>query len=89
MGGTLHASKRHHRGASGGKLGNSPTTLTYIFNIRQGVKYALNPDSEASRLVNGRELTAYDVEHTFHRLLGNKLTGTEFSARPNLNASVG
>ena len=36
----------------------TPDPLTYIFHIRQGVHYALDPDSEASRLVNGRELTA-------------------------------
>ncbi len=48
----------------------TPDPLTYIFHIRQGVHYALNPDSDASRLVNGRELTANDVEHSFHRYLG-------------------
>ena len=33
-----------------------PDDTTLIFNIRQGVHYALDPDSEASRLVGGREL---------------------------------
>lgn len=33
----------------------------WIVHIRQGVHYALNPDSEASRLVNGREFTADDA----------------------------
>ena len=42
----------------------TPDPLTYVFHIRQGVRYALNPDSEASRLVNGRELTADDVAFT-------------------------
>ena len=32
-----------------------------IFHIRKGMHYALNPNSEASRLVNGREITADDV----------------------------
>jgi peptide/nickel transport system substrate-binding protein len=32
-----------------------------IFKIRQGVHWGLNPNSEASRLVNGREFTADDV----------------------------
>ncbi|MBI4267735.1 MAG: ABC transporter substrate-binding protein [Chloroflexi bacterium] len=32
-----------------------------ILHIRKGIRWALNPDSEASRLVNGRELTADDV----------------------------
>ena len=48
----------------------TPDPLSYIFHIRQGLHYALDPDSEASRLVAGRELTAEDVEHSFHRLLG-------------------
>ena len=34
---------------------------TIVYQIRQGIHYALNPASEASRLVNGRELTADDV----------------------------
>ena len=45
----------------------TPDPLTYIFHIRQGVHYALDPDSEASRLVNGRELTADDVVYTYQR----------------------
>ena len=44
-----------------------PDPLTYIFHIRQGVHYALDPDSEASRLVNGRELTADDVVYSIQR----------------------
>ncbi len=35
--------------------------VTITVAVRQGVHYALNPDSEASRLVNGREMTADDV----------------------------
>ncbi|MDE0025539.1 MAG: ABC transporter substrate-binding protein [Spirochaetaceae bacterium] len=46
-----------------------PDPLTYIINVRQGVHYALDPDSEASRLVGGRELTADDVVFNFHRQL--------------------
>ena len=45
----------------------TPDPLTYVFRIRQGVHYALDPDSEASRLVNGRELTADDVVYTYQR----------------------
>ena len=45
----------------------TPDPLTYIFHIRQGVHYALDPDSEASRLVNGRELTADDVVYSYQR----------------------
>jgi peptide/nickel transport system substrate-binding protein len=39
------------------------------FKIRSGVHFGLNPNSEASRLVNGRELTAEDVAFTFNRLM--------------------
>ena len=48
----------------------TPDPLTYIFHIRQGVRYALNPDSEASGLVNGREFTANDVVFTYQRNMG-------------------
>ncbi len=40
---------------------------TIIFHIRPGVHFGLNPDSEASKLVNGRELTAEDVGYSFRR----------------------
>ena len=43
----------------------TPDPLTYVFHIRPGVHYALDPDSEASRLVGGRELTADDVVYTY------------------------
>jgi len=36
-----------------------------VFNIRKGVHFALDPNSPASRLVNGRELTAEDVVYSF------------------------
>lgn len=35
-----------------------------VWQIRQGVHFALDPDSEASRLVGGREMTADDVVYT-------------------------
>ena len=38
-----------------------------IFKIRKGIYFGLNPAMEASRLVNGRELTADDVVYTFKR----------------------
>jgi len=40
-----------------------------VFNIRKGIKWGLNPDSPASRLVNGREMTADDVVFSMKRLL--------------------
>ena len=51
----------------------SPDGLTYTFHIRPGVHWHDKPP------MNGRELTAQDVEFNFHRMLGNKLTGTPFS----------
>ena len=47
-----------------------PDDTTMIFHIRQGVHFALDPDSEASRLVDGRELDASDIEWNYHRMLG-------------------
>jgi peptide/nickel transport system substrate-binding protein len=44
---------------------------TIVYHIRQGVHYALNPASEASRLVNGREVTADDVVFTLRRIWGD------------------
>ena len=38
-----------------------PDDQTVIFHLRKGIHYALNPASEASRLVGGRELVADDV----------------------------
>lgn len=39
------------------------------FNIRKGIHFGLNANSEASRLVNGRELTADDVAFSMNRML--------------------
>ena len=51
----------------------TPDDKTIVLHIRQGVYW------HDKVPVNGRELTAYDVEHTFHRYFGNYLTGTQFS----------
>ena len=61
------------RGALAESWEISSDNLTYTFNIRQGVHF------HDKAPVNGREMTAKDVEYSFHRMLGNKLTGTEFS----------
>ena len=47
--------------------------LTYTLNIRKGVNW------HDKAPMNGREFTAYDAEFNYHRMLGNKLTGTQFS----------
>jgi peptide/nickel transport system substrate-binding protein len=46
-----------------------PEVGTIIFHIRKGIHWALNPDSEASQLVKGRELTADDVAWTLNHYL--------------------
>lgn len=40
---------------------------TIVYQVRQGVHWALNPKSEASRLVNGREMTTDDVVFSIKR----------------------
>lgn len=40
---------------------------TIVFHIRQGVRFSLDPNLEASRLVNGREMTGDDVAFSLER----------------------
>lgn len=40
--------------------------VTTSIEVRQGVHYALDPNSEASKLVNGRELTADDIVYNLN-----------------------
>ena len=47
----------------------SPEVGHLVYHIRKGVRYGLNPNSEASRLVNGRELTSADVAFSLRWLL--------------------
>ena len=50
-----------------GRLAESweqPDPLTYVFNIRKGVHW------HNKAPMNGRELTAHDIEYNFHRVLG-------------------
>jgi peptide/nickel transport system substrate-binding protein len=42
---------------------------TMIFNIRKGVRFGLNTASEASRLVNGREITALDIAEILNKYI--------------------
>lgn len=44
-----------------------PEVGTIIFHIRKGVRFALDPNNEASRLMNAREFTADDVVFNFTR----------------------
>ncbi|MFC1864329.1 ABC transporter substrate-binding protein [Chloroflexota bacterium] len=43
-----------------------PERGTVIYHLRKGVHFGLNPNSEASRLVGGREVTADDVTYTIN-----------------------
>jgi peptide/nickel transport system substrate-binding protein len=49
-------------------------TGRFVYHIRQGIHYGLNPALEASRLVNGRELTASDIAFSLNRLIKTKGT---------------
>ena len=49
-----------------------PEVGTIVYHIRKGINWAVNPDSEASQLVNGRELTADDVLWTLNYYLGSE-----------------
>jgi len=44
-----------------------PDPETLVFHIRQGVHYSMDPNFEASRLVNGREMTIDDVVFSLNR----------------------
>jgi peptide/nickel transport system substrate-binding protein len=53
----------------------------YIYKLKQGVDFALDPNSPASQLVNGRELTSADVVYTYDRICG--LGGFTVSGQEN------
>jgi len=61
-----------------GSLGLSwelPDPNTIIFHIRHGVHYAMNPLSNSTSLVNGRELTAADVAFAIDRANSRPTSG--------------
>ncbi|MBI2853125.1 MAG: ABC transporter substrate-binding protein [Chloroflexi bacterium] len=47
----------------------TPEPGTWQIKVRQGVHFGLDPTSEASRLVNGREYTADDLIYNFKRAI--------------------
>lgn len=57
--------------------------LTYVFHIRKGVYWQDVPP------VNGREMTAYDIEWNWHRILGLGSGFTEPSAYVSAQANYG
>ena len=61
---------------------DTPDPLTYIFHIRQGVHW------HDKAPMNGRELTAKDVEYNFHRLTGLGSGFTEPTKAPGMIQDV-
>ncbi|MBI4283945.1 MAG: hypothetical protein HY663_05690 [Chloroflexi bacterium] len=57
-----------------------PEVGVMVYQIRRGVHYALNPQSEASKLVNGRELTADDIVYSVKRVTTMKTAYAYFSS---------
>jgi peptide/nickel transport system substrate-binding protein len=51
-----------------------PVPGTFIFHIRHGVHFALDPNNPASQLVGGREVTADDVVYSFKRHLESPMS---------------
>ncbi|MFC2038759.1 ABC transporter substrate-binding protein [Chloroflexota bacterium] len=64
----------------------TPDSETIIFHIRPGIHYGLDPDSEASRHVNGREFTAEDAAYSIDR---NFNTSTAYSYLAYTRAGYG
>src|ERR671922_1817984 len=54
----------------------TPDDTTYIFHLRQGVKWDNKPP------VNGRELVADDVKFTYERFLTEKANGNRYLLDP-------
>ena len=48
-----------------------PKPGVMVFKVRQGVHYGLNPKSEASKLVNGREMTADDLVTNMNKFINH------------------
>lgn len=59
---------------------------TIVLEIRQGIHYALDPNNEASRLVNGRELTADDVVYCLNKRVSDNASYVH-SANPELQGA--
>src|SRR3972149_3629900 len=58
-----------------------PEIGTFIYNVRRGVRYGLNPQSEASRLMNGREFTADDLVFSIKRDVAEPLSSIGAGAK--------
>lgn len=58
-----------------------------VFHIRQGNRFSLNPNSEASRMVGGREVTAEDCRYSIQQLIDHPRSFIH-SMRPELWEAV-
>jgi peptide/nickel transport system substrate-binding protein len=65
-----------------------PQQGTIIFHIRKGIKWALNQNSEASRLVNGRELTADDIAWTLNSYAKNPKAYLNYAVQGVKDATI-
>ena len=61
---TLYTPVTYMRGRLAESWDISPDGLTYTFHIREGVRW------HDKAPMNGRQLTAHDIEYNFHRILG-------------------
>jgi peptide/nickel transport system substrate-binding protein len=43
------------------------TPYHWVFKVKPGIRFAVNPNNEASKLTNGREITATDVVYSYDR----------------------
>ena len=59
-----------------------------VYQIRQGLNFTLNTDTEASRLVGGREMTADDVVYTLDRIVRNENSYTHAAAPALRDAEI-
>jgi ABC-type transport system substrate-binding protein len=59
-----------------------------IYHIRPGIHFTLNPDSEASLMVNGREVTTDDVVYTLDQIVRNPNSYTHAAAPALRDAEI-
>lgn len=64
-----------------------PSLDTKVYNIRRGIRYSLDPSSEASRLVAGREVTADDIIFTIKRNTTNPARSV-YLAAPEMSRAL-
>ena len=57
-----------------------------VYQIRQGVRYALDPNNEASRLVAGRQMTADDVAFSLQQVVSTP-TAFLYKAFPEMRSA--